>query len=115
MKKTIFTAMMLIGMMGSAQTIETPIVVNGDSLVLDIWTSPDYDTNTKRFSTENRDEALNVAMDIMYKTYGRTKWPETEDSNFNGTATTEWILPNDSFMQFVRNEKDGLYFVVIYE
>jgi len=115
MKKTIFTAMMLIGMMGSAQTIDNPVVLNGDSLVLNIWSSPDYDTNTKRFSTENINIALNITLDILHNAYGNNKIPKTEYSNFNEITTTEWILPDNSFMQLVRNEKDGLYFVVIYE
>ena len=115
MKKTIFIAMMLIGMMGSAQTIDNPIVVNEDSSLYDVWISYDYDTTTKYFMTKNRNESLNVALGIMYNAYGRTKWPKIKDSYEDGVSHTEWILPENHLLEFIKNENDKFYIIVVFD
>lgn len=107
--------MMFIGMITHAQTIDNPIKVNGDSLILNAWVYKDYDTNKKVFFTNNRYNALDISMGIMYKAYGRTEWPEVKDLYSDGVRTTEWILPDNSFIQLIKNESKNVYFVVIYK
>ena len=115
MKKTIFTAMMLIGMMGSAQTIESPVVLNQDSSLYDVWVCFDYDTTTKYFWTKNRNKSIDIASEIMYDSYGQNKWEEINDSYSNGVRSTEWSLPNNYLLKFIKNENEEIYLIVIFD
>lgn len=108
MKKTIFTAMMLIGMMGSAQTINNPILVQNYNSTKDkVWYKDANDLNAITYSDTSINDIISYTESIIKNIKGSVPEPDGIVSEGN-IVMYEWYITETKVLRLILNEKSSL-------
>lgn len=108
MKKTIFIAMMLIGMMGSAQTIKNPLVIKSNQNVSEkVWHMYEDDSSVIYYENTNRTQTIAYAKIVLIDLMGELTKPNSEIEE-GDTVMYEWIITDTKVLRLVLNEKASL-------
>ena len=108
MRKTIFIAMMLIGMMGSAQTINNPVVIKSDQQVNDkVWHMYQNDPSVIYYENTNRTQTLAYSKVILIELMGELKKPDLVHEDGDITMY-EWFITDKKVLRLILNERASL-------
>lgn len=107
MKKTIFIAMMFIGMMGSAQTINNPIVVNTLENTKDkVWYHL-LDSDRIVYSNTNKTEILAYTKMLIINFKGELEKP-SGISEKDDMVMYEWYITDTKVLRLILNDVSSL-------
>jgi hypothetical protein len=108
MKKTIFIAMMLIGMMGSAQTINNPVIIKHGEHVNDkLWYMYNDDSSSVYYANTNKIHAISYAKILVAELSGELTKPDFIHEE-NDTAMYEWFITDTKVLALIVNDVSSL-------
>jgi hypothetical protein len=115
MKKTIFIAMMLIGMMGSAQTISNPVLVDSLSIIKDKeWYMYKNDPSVIFYSNTDMTQIKAYSTALVIKLIGKDKKPD--NTLYNGDSVMyEWYITDKKVIRLILNDISSLIAIREYE
>lgn len=108
MKKTIFIAMMLIGMMSSAQTIDNPIIVSSlTGLGNKVWYKEVNDDKAIKYANTNKTEIIAYTKMLIIDLKGELEKPSgfLQEDNM---VMYEWIITDKKVVRLILNETSSL-------
>jgi hypothetical protein len=112
MKRTISLAMFLIGMIGTAQTIDTPIIISPDATPQNkVWYRYDDDSTITYFSNTNRTQANAYAKVLVAQFLGELEKPTSETIE-DGMEIYEWEISDTKVLQLVLREERSLIVII---
>lgn len=112
MKKTIFIAMMLIGMMGSAQTISNPVLVDSLSIKKDKeWYMYKNDPSVIFYSNTDMTQIKAYSTALVIKLIGKDKKPDGMVDN-GDTVMYQWNISENKIMRVVLNEISSMIIII---
>lgn len=112
MKKTIFIAMMLIGMMGSAQTISNPVLVDSLSIKKDKeWYMYKNDPSVIFYSNTDINQIIAYSKALIIKFSGQDKKPDGMIDK-GDTVMYQWTLSENKIMRVVLNEVSSMILII---
>jgi hypothetical protein len=112
MKITISLAMLLIGLIGTAQTIDKPIIISPDESPQNkVWYRYDDDSTITYFSNTNRTQAIAYAKVLVAEFMGELDKPDSE-SKEDGMEIYEWEISDTKVLQLVLREERSLIVII---
>lgn len=112
MKITISLAMLLIGMIGTAQTIDKPIIISPDESTQNkVWYRYDDDSTITYFSNTNRTQAIAYAKVLVAEFMGELDKPDSE-SKEDGMEIYEWVISDTKVLQLVLRQERSLIVII---
>jgi hypothetical protein len=112
MKRTISLAMFLIGMIGTAQTIDKPIIISPDESPKNkVWYRYDDDSTITYFSNTNRTQAIAYAKVLVAEFMGELDKPDSE-SKEDGMEIYEWVISDTKVLQLVLRVERSLIVII---
>ena len=111
--KIIFSlAMLLIGMMGAAQSIDQPVIIGTDETPKNkVWYSYDDDSTITYFSNTNRTEAIAYCKMLVIQYLGELNKPDSQ-TNEDGMEIYEWWISDTKVIQLVLKEGRSLIVII---
>jgi hypothetical protein len=104
--------MFLIGMTGTAQTIDKPIIISPDESPQNkVWYRYDDDSTVTYFSNTNRTQAIAYAKVLVAEFMGELEVPASE-SNEDGMEIFEWEISDSKVLQLVLREERSLIVII---
>lgn len=115
MKKTIFIAMMLIGMMGSAQTMSNPIIIkSGEQVKEKVWHMYENDSSVIYYSNSDRVQTISNAKIIVTELMGQLTKPH-EIKEKDNMVMYRWYVTDTKSVTVILNEVSSLISIREYE
>jgi len=115
MKKTIFIAMMLIGMMGSAQTMSNPIIIKSEDQVKEkVWHMYENDSSVIYYSNSDMTQIKAYSTALVIKLIGKEKKPD--NILYNGNSVMyEWYITDKKVIRLILNDISSLIAIREYQ
>jgi hypothetical protein len=112
MKTIISFAMLLIGMMGAAQTIDNPVIIRTDESPQNkVWYRYDDDSTVTYFSNTIRTQAIAYAKVLVAQFMGELEKPDSE-SKEDGMEIYEWEISESKVLQLILREERSLIVII---
>jgi hypothetical protein len=112
MKTVISIAMVLIGMVGVAQTMDNPVIIHSvESRKNKEWYRFDDDSTITYFSNTNRTQALAYSKILVAEFLGELKKPDSESIE-DGMEIYEWEISDRKVLQLVLKEEVSLIVII---
>ena len=104
--------MLLVGMIGTAQTIDKPIIIRTDESPQNkVWYRYDDDSTITYFTNTNRTQAIAYAKVLVAEFIGELDKPDSK-SKEDGTEIYEWVISDTKVLQLVLRVERSLIVIV---
>ena len=112
MKTIISLAMLLIGVVGTAQTMDKPVIIRTDEPPQNkVWYRYDDDSTITYFSNTNRTQAIAYAKVLVAEFMGELDKPSSETIE-DGMEIYEWEISDNKVLQLVLREERSLIVII---
>lgn len=104
--------MLLIGVVGTAQTMDKPVIIRTDEPPQNkVWYRYDDDPTITYFSNTNRTEANAYSKVLVIQFLGEMKKPDSV-TNEDGMEISEWEISDTKVLQLVLREERSLIVII---
>jgi hypothetical protein len=112
MKRTISLAMLLIGMVGAAQTMNNPVIVRTDETPKNkVWYRYEDDSTITYFSNTNRTEAIAYSNALVIQFLGDLE-KSARETKEDDIEIYEWEISDTMLLQLVLREERSLIVII---